>query len=156
MIDLDKVVGAVDVSDAPTGISFNLLNPNNPVFMLHLPDLEDEPFYIHGKDFKTFSAVLEKLNLSFEIDVKTGDEENPYESVTLKFEKMSDFQMSEIIKKVSELKNIQIIKDALQKLVSPERLEANVKLKSLFEEGNETLKEDFVNYLDFFIDELGE
>jgi predicted component of type VI protein secretion system len=147
--DLANLVGGVDVSQVETGVAFDLLDPNNPVYVLPIPGLE-EPITLKGKDHKTFKDMLKGLGISFEVEISTGDEDNPYHEVKIEFEKMSDFSRGEIIKKIKSLKRLQQIQIIAQ--VLRDKAQKDEKFVKLLT--NEEQKRNLIAYLEYNIEQL--
>lgn len=150
MFDKKNVVGAYDVSTTTTGVAFDLLDPNNPVYVLGLPGMDDGPVVLRGQKHKTFSDMLKALNIKFDIELKTGDEDDPYQEIQLTFEKMSDFKEEAIIKRVKELKRLQEIQEKTAMIVR--KAKDDSKFAKVFED--EQIKEDFLAFLDSRIEML--
>ncbi len=116
--DPKNAVGSFVIQDIVPGVEFDVLNPNNPVFLLGLPNGPESPSIIQGKKQKTFLEVLKALNLNLEMELKTGNPDNPEEPVKLNFQRMKDFQMEEIINKVEVLKKLNTKKEMAYRLLS--------------------------------------
>jgi len=149
VLDLANLVGGVDVSQVETGIAFDLLDPTNPVFFLALPGL-DEPIKLKGKDHKTFSDMIKGMDLSIDVEISTGDEDDPYNEVKIDFEKMSDFKKDQIIKNIAQLKRLQQLQEYAQ-IIARKAQKDDKFIKML---SDEEQKKDFLAFLEHNIELL--
>jgi predicted component of type VI protein secretion system len=94
--------------------------------------------------------MLKGLGISFEVEISTGDEDNPYHEVKIEFEKMSDFSRGEIIKKIKSLKRLQQIQIIAQ--VLRDKAQKDEKFVKLLT--NEEQKRNLIAYLEYNIEQL--
>lgn len=149
IFDVKNSVGAYDISTTTTGVAFDLLDPNNPVYVMGLPGL-DEPLTLSGQDYPTFADMLKALDVKCEVDIQTGDEDNPEQTINLTFEKMSDFKKAKIIERVTALKKLQDKKELVEKMLR--KAANNSKFKTVFE--NPEAKEALLDFVDLQISRL--
>ena len=148
VLDLKNLVGGVDVSQVETGVSFDLLDPNNPVYVLALPGL-DEKVVLKGKDHKSFKDMLKGLGASVEVKIETGDEDDPNE-VVINFEKMSNFKTDEIVKKITALRKLQ--QKTTLALTLIRKAQKDAKFQAMLSDPEK--KESFLTYLEMQMEKL--
>lgn len=161
IFDIMNEIGAHDVSESTTGVAFDLLDPNNPVYVLALPGI-GEPITLRGKaprtvknpesfeTHKSFKEILKGLGIQVKVEIETGDEDDPSNQVKINFEKMSDFRRAEIIKKIKALNVLQKKTALVQTLVR--KVQKDKKFQAMLSDPEK--KESFLAYLEMQMEKL--
>ena len=150
-------IGAVSIPGISVDVGVTDLNPGKMILVTPLRDDDDdnapdEPVIVPHQHTVSLKKVFAYAQPSIEEDLDTGDEDDPTEEVTVKFEKLVDFQPDKIVQQIPLLKRLAMQEDTISVLLS--ELEKNKKLRAAIEDNGK--KEALIQVLESIILELSD
>jgi len=144
-------IGAVSIPGITPEIGVTDLNPGKMLLVTSLnAEGPDEPTLVPYKHTGSLKKVFAYAKPSIEVDLDTGDEDDPTEEIKVNFEKLTDFKPDEITKQIPLLKRLSLQGDTMDKLLS--EIMKNIKLQRVLGDTDQRLA--LIEALQSIINEL--
>jgi len=116
---VEPSVGAHSQNGSNAQVGIQYLHPNRTAMLLALEDscpTEPDQMVITGKDTHSIGNMFKKVKPSIEVSLKTGDETNPREDVTIDFTSIKNFEPEDIMGAVPLLRDLKDKQDLIHRL----------------------------------------
>lgn len=144
-------IGAVSIPGIKPEIGVTDLNPTKMLVPVALQSEGPvEPELVPPEYSSSLSGLFKYAQPSVELELDTGDEDDPSENVEVGFQDLKSFQPKEIIERIPLLKGLAEQEDIIQNLVKLSN--KNKRFKQLLQ--NPEQKEALIQILQSVLDEL--